>query len=190
MKELSIEEKAKAYGGLIERLKDLKFAYRFSPLSDTIDEYFPELAESEDGRIRKELLNYLYDVHDDDEERASWIAWIEKAKWTDADEKLLKNIKQEELTEFEQVVNNFAKACAGLTPDQIIVDKASVERLLSAAKKQLHPEFDKQLEQAYENADEVQYRRGYRKAIDDACELLSRNNPWFDCAAFRMNLED
>lgn len=55
MKELSIEEKAKAYDGLIERLKDLKFAYRFSPLSDTIEDIFPELAESENERIRKEI---------------------------------------------------------------------------------------------------------------------------------------
>ena len=52
MKELSIEEKAKAYDGLIERLKDLQFVYRFSPLSDTIEEKFPELKESKDEKIR------------------------------------------------------------------------------------------------------------------------------------------
>lgn len=40
-----------------------------------LEEMFPEL-ESEGERI--ELLNYLYDVHDDDEERARWIAWLEK----------------------------------------------------------------------------------------------------------------
>jgi len=46
--------------------------------SNVADEIFPELKESEDERIRIELLNYLYDVHDDDEERASWITWLEK----------------------------------------------------------------------------------------------------------------
>lgn len=57
MKELSIKEKAKAYDGLIERLKDLQFAYRFSPLSDTIEENFPELKENGDDRIRKALID-------------------------------------------------------------------------------------------------------------------------------------
>ena len=46
----------------------------FTP--NDIYEMFPELKEGEDERI--ELLNYLYDVHDDDEERARWIAWLEK----------------------------------------------------------------------------------------------------------------
>lgn len=43
-----------------------------------LEEMFPELTELEDEGIRIELLNYLYDVHDDDEERARWIAWLEK----------------------------------------------------------------------------------------------------------------
>jgi hypothetical protein len=57
---MTIEKKAKAYDGLIERLKDLKFAYRFSPISDTIEEVFPELKErkeSEDDMIRKALID-------------------------------------------------------------------------------------------------------------------------------------
>ena len=39
---------------------------------------FPELAESEDEQTKRELINYLYDVHDDDEERARWISYLEK----------------------------------------------------------------------------------------------------------------
>ena len=56
MKELSIEEKA--YNNLIERLKDFQFEYRFSPFSDTIERYFPELKESEGEKIRKALIAY------------------------------------------------------------------------------------------------------------------------------------
>ena len=84
MKELSIEEKAKDYDGLIERLKDLKFAYRFSPLSDTIEEKFPELKENGDERIRKELLNAFQESEDSlymvltPHRRESFIAWLEK----------------------------------------------------------------------------------------------------------------
>ena len=86
MKELSIEEKAKAYDGLIERLKDLKFAYRFSTLCDTIEEKFPELEESEDERIRKELIGFCNScatgqtsiLVKDSSQWKRWIAWLEK----------------------------------------------------------------------------------------------------------------
>ena len=64
MKELSIEEKAKAYDGLIERLKDLKFACRFSPLSDTIEEMFPELKGSKNERIIRCIGMCLTDANE------------------------------------------------------------------------------------------------------------------------------
>lgn len=69
MKELSIEEKAKHYDEVRE-----KISIRFG--SNVADEIFSLFEMSEDEGI--ELLNYLYDVHDDDEERARWIAWLEK----------------------------------------------------------------------------------------------------------------
>ena len=47
---------------------------------ETIEYIFPELAESEDEKIRKEIINYFYDAHEDDEERARFIAWLEKQK--------------------------------------------------------------------------------------------------------------
>ena len=85
---MNIKEKAEAYDGLIERLKDLKFAYRFSPLSDTIEEKFPELKESEgesaDEKVRKALIKLVtnhasmdlfieYDIHLDEA-----LSWLEK----------------------------------------------------------------------------------------------------------------
>lgn len=81
MKELSIEQKAKAYDNLIERLKDFQFEYRFSAFSDTIESYFPELAESEDEsdeRIRKDIVFYIAANHKDDGEKARWLYWLEK----------------------------------------------------------------------------------------------------------------
>lgn len=55
MKELSIEQKAQRYDNLIKRLKDFQSEYKFK----TIDEYFPELKESEDERIRKRLIGVV-----------------------------------------------------------------------------------------------------------------------------------
>ena len=67
----------KAYKEALERAKGLIDFCSDSELK-TLENVFPELAESEDEKIRKELLNYLYDVHDDDEDRARWLAWLEK----------------------------------------------------------------------------------------------------------------
>ena len=84
MKELSIEEKAKAYDGLIERLKDLKFAYRFSPLSDTIEEIFPELKkESDNERVRNKLIEFFKGYSPDEKwwgniTQEDILAWLEK----------------------------------------------------------------------------------------------------------------
>ena len=57
----------------------------------------PELRESEDERIRKEMLNYLYDVHDDDEERARWIAWLEKQGEQPQGKSALESAKEEKI---------------------------------------------------------------------------------------------
>ena len=81
MKELSIEEKAKAYDNLIERLKDFQFEYRFSAFSDTIERYFPELKESEDEdeRIRKDIVEAVEFHKDFSQKRKEYIyAWLEK----------------------------------------------------------------------------------------------------------------
>ena len=103
MKELSIEEKARRYDGLIERLKDLQFAYRFSSLSDTIEEKFPEIKESGDERIRKALIKWFESYGG---QNLEWydgltpekaVAWLEKqgeqkpnpnSQWKPSDEQI------------------------------------------------------------------------------------------------------
>ena len=84
MKELSIEEKAKAYDKVSKEVKDF-FEGRqkmYSDVTQTLEYLFPELKESEDERIRKEIIEYLKDERDafprerDDFQR--WLAWLEK----------------------------------------------------------------------------------------------------------------
>lgn len=65
-----------------------------------LEHIFPELKESEDERIRKELLDYLKRFiphHDIDLVRKSkvWIAWLEKQgekSWSEDDEKRISRI--------------------------------------------------------------------------------------------------
>ena len=83
MKELSVEEKAKRYDEAI------KVAQRFYNNSVAItnkglEDIFPELMESEDERIRKEMIEILKQEAKDfpssiiAEKSNKWIAWLEK----------------------------------------------------------------------------------------------------------------
>jgi len=101
MKELSIEEKAKAYDEAIEKLRDFYRDYdTVSCLIDVKEELanlFPELKESEDEKIKKEIISFIqddideinlkvsgdYDDRDEDDiAHQNWckkaIAWLEK----------------------------------------------------------------------------------------------------------------
>ena len=78
--------------------------------------------------------------------------------------------KKEELTKFEDIVVEIARP-AYLDSYGV---KGLAKFILSNAKKQLQEEFDKQLEQAYKNADKVQYKRGYKQAIEDAVRYMDK----------------
>ena len=86
MKELSIKEKAKAYDKALERAKKWYNAPNIDKIptygNRIIEEIFPELIESEDERIREEIINYFKCQSRDEPCRKSihdkWIAWLEK----------------------------------------------------------------------------------------------------------------
>jgi len=74
MKELTIEEKAKAYNKVRE-----KIAIRFG--SNVADEIFSEYEESEDEKIRKEIMDFIdTKTIDSDERRNRWFSYLEKHK--------------------------------------------------------------------------------------------------------------
>ena len=91
MKELTIEEKAKAYDEALAYAKLLLKTIGNATLGNLVlknefERMLPELKESEDERIRKELISFVRGVlacHDKpnaerDEKYESWIAWLEK----------------------------------------------------------------------------------------------------------------
>ena len=87
MKELSIEEKAKAYDEAIEKARIWKDKSGMpKDKQGILDDIFPELKENEDERIRKALIDYFDDANKADENPLQSygvhtdkaIAWLEK----------------------------------------------------------------------------------------------------------------
>ena len=91
---MTIEERAKAYDEALERAKEIKSKILYSHLStesckavsEYIDTIIPQLAESEDERIRKGLIKLLtvaseaYLVESTGIKKDSYLAWLEKQK--------------------------------------------------------------------------------------------------------------
>lgn len=78
MKELTIEEKAKRYDEAIKRVVNIrtgKCKTTFMFTEGLFDYIFSELAESEDERIRKEIISA---IKEDWPGHTDWIAWLEK----------------------------------------------------------------------------------------------------------------
>ena len=90
MKELSIEEKAQRYDEALEIINDYYQKIKYSSLSnastdrEVLEKAFPQLKESEDERIRKELLQIAEESEDSfymvmtPNKREKLIAWLEK----------------------------------------------------------------------------------------------------------------
>lgn len=103
MKELSIEEKAKAYDKVVGKLKQF-MAQGVDPLITRADvqDFFPELKESEDEKIRKVLIGWFNRYKEEGTcgsetfngiPTDNIIAWLEKQVPVDEDE-IVKGIRR------------------------------------------------------------------------------------------------
>ena len=83
MKELSVEEKAEHYDEVVNKLRRF-MEQSVNPLITRADvqDFFPQLKDSGDERIRKELIAHCRNtrcVTEEGAERiAKWISWLEK----------------------------------------------------------------------------------------------------------------
>lgn len=114
---MNIEQKAKAYD---EKLYIARCLIADPNVSDSdkfyIKELFPEVIESEDERIRKELIEHVKDQQssfisapdcrdkyeeEENNKYNSWLAWLEKqggketTEWSEEDDRLLNNVIQD-----------------------------------------------------------------------------------------------
>lgn len=84
MKELTIEQKAQRYDEAIKKARQLCDYPTSKPFISDLQDLFPELAESEDEKIRKEMLQIAKESEDSfymvmtPNKRERLIAWLEK----------------------------------------------------------------------------------------------------------------
>jgi hypothetical protein len=89
MKELSIEQKAKRYDEAVNEIRNLRdmllkegVINKEGIICDNFNRIFPELKESEDEKIRKDIVTYLKSILSNkkygDKFIETWISWLEK----------------------------------------------------------------------------------------------------------------
>ena len=111
--ELSIEEKARRYDRAIEELRGMmpnweRLSYNGKTFLQDLTHILPELAESEDERIRKELIREtkgseikLFEAVTNEE----FVAWLERqreqkiAEWSEEDERMYQSIMDDTIQE-------------------------------------------------------------------------------------------
>ncbi len=150
MKKLSIESKSKAYDEALERARIYSSTTNSVADAELIELIFPELKESEDERIRKELLEHCKNqakpyiqTGNKCPQIQSWIAWLEKQRDKD---KLIQELgeykvkyTQEVLSQHiekqgEQNLDNSAKNCKdGQKPKEKTKIYDSMDNLIADA---------------------------------------------------------
>lgn len=101
-----MENYEQKYNQALERAKILHTNNTMPPcnnLREIMEELFPELKESEDERIRKEIIDFLELPHPQfvgKRDHEKWIAWLEKqsekkpAVWSEEDEEMFCSLKK------------------------------------------------------------------------------------------------
>ncbi len=101
---MTIEEKAKAYDEVLERGRKLKKTCDSTAVIGWCEYLVPELKESEDEKIRKEIISYI--KSSGVVTNKQWIAWLEKQG---KEEYALKSSKDADLYKFMQYIEKQAK---------------------------------------------------------------------------------
>jgi len=107
------EEKAKAYDDALEIAKknyvtaqDLREGSQIGVecFKNTLESIFPELKESEDEKIRKDIATFIFNYKGDIKDRAKWMNYLgvkvsfvekqdkQKNAWSEDDENMVKDI--------------------------------------------------------------------------------------------------
>ena len=78
MKELTIEQKAQRYDEVLEKARQLCAYPTTKPFISDLQDFFPEFKESEDERIKKQIIYAIKELHVCDKTKRKCLAWLEK----------------------------------------------------------------------------------------------------------------
>ena len=120
MKELTIEEKAKAYDEALERAKAINNEKDVDIESGTtICEYiFPELKESEDEKIRKEIISILRNTYWTSNKNRfnELVAWLEKQRDKD---KLIQELGEYKVKYTQEVLEKYVNSMSNKDDERL-----------------------------------------------------------------------
>lgn len=146
MKELSIEQKAKRYDEALERAKmemskdGMKNDVIARHLAETI---FPELKESEDEKVRKELLVFCRtlatgrtSVLANNIDFNKWIDWLENQ----SEKKSLDDVAKE-VTKNKETAISFLKFCGIMNANGELADEYKIEQDEQKSADKVEPKF-------------------------------------------------
>lgn len=205
---MTIEEKAKAYDEVLERVKPLyEWAKKDdSPMWSTYEYLFPQLAESEseDDRIRRALIDGVRQIRcKNGVTQEQMLAYLEKQKEPEniSASTMIPSF-HEELTEFELVLfnavldNNFVGAKG--SENALAMTKKVAPELLAIAKKE--PDWDRkkcfvcqEYEKGFKQGHLEGCTAGYNKAMKEVDEQkephFTKRNALFDKCVENCNPE-
>ena len=115
---MTIEEKAKAYDEALERAKKIHTQTEFDYEKGMMEEIFPELKESEDEKIRKEIIRFIQmEIGIEDEIVGNkWIAWL--GKQGDKD-KLIKELGEYKVKYTQEVLEKHLNSMNNKESDRL-----------------------------------------------------------------------
>ena len=145
MKELSIEEKAKAYDEALRKARNIVNSINVGLIGkNSFEAVFPELRESEDERIRKELINEINRLWENNyspwpssfEKKNKYITWLEKQGEKESDPRYKYLEKLLAADDIYQMAMNDGMVEEAKTKATYALSKLEIGKLLGFEKKQ------------------------------------------------------
>lgn len=111
------------YKEALERAKEYK-KHGYMMINSALDNIFPELKESEDERIRKELIEAIKGLWDTDalpmpltlKRKDEWLAWLEKQEEKD---KLIKELNEYKVKYMQKVLEKHINSMSNKEDERI-----------------------------------------------------------------------
>ena len=176
----------KKYKNALEAIKKLQEANPSDEgIQNWVNDNFPELKESEDERIRKEIIEYIKTgtYHKD------WIAWLEKQKSVD-ENKIIKRIKTDIATSLINYINANSKGMCLSNMECEDIEDAIVNNKWYKVYNYMKKELEKQGEKPQDESESERIRKAIKvikeeEKVDNANKVESKDYSSIDPHFFK-----